>query len=218
MLSQLQIESLAQELFVFQFPRPFPTFKSTAVVGEDAMDVDSTPQSTALPSALKSEKAKGKEKATDPSSTVASSSRHVAFADEVKPLDEFDEEKKETSKKIPLDGLVGALEVYSDGTMKMRFGDNIVMNVSRTTRQLTHAETFVQLTSATPASYLQNAVHVNREGKKMIVLGEVRQRFVATPDLDELLLDLDANDATEAAAKAALRVPGAAPARSANGR
>ena len=58
---------MSQEIFVFQFPQPFPVFISTATsstVDTDIMDVDGPSTSTkgSVPTpAIKSEKAKGKE-------------------------------------------------------------------------------------------------------------------------------------------------------------
>lgn len=54
------------------------------------------------------------------------------------------------------------------------------------------------MAAATPASYLQQAVHLDREKKSMVVLGEVRQRYAVSPDLDGLLDELDREDDLEA--------------------
>ncbi|KZV99956.1 hypothetical protein EXIGLDRAFT_697055 [Exidia glandulosa HHB12029] len=171
----MEIVSLSQELFIFQFPRPFPTFQPSTPAPVDAMDVDRPSSPSAAKPAIKSDKAKGKEKAPDPA-------RHVSFADEVKPLVEDEDGVKKEVKKTPLDGLIGQLEVYDDGSIKMRLGDGILMNVS----------------AATPASYLQQAAHIDRDKKSMVVLGEVRQRYNLSPDLDGLLDELDREEALEA--------------------
>ena len=45
----------------------------------------------------------------------------------------------------------------------------------------------VQVTAATQPSFLQQAVHVDAENKRVHVLGEVNRRFVVSPDVETLL-------------------------------
>lgn len=44
-----------------------------------------------------------------------------------------------------------------------------------------------QVTAATQPSFLQQAVHVDAENKRVHVLGEVNRRFVVSPDVETLL-------------------------------
>lgn len=45
----------------------------------------------------------------------------------------------------------------------------------------------LQVTAATQPSFLQQAVHVDAENKRVHVLGEVNRRFVVSPDVETLL-------------------------------
>ena len=47
-----------------------------------------------------------------------------------------------------------------------------------------------QVSAATQPSFLQQAVHIDKQNKKLCVLGEVNRRFIVTPDIDALLADL----------------------------
>lgn len=47
------------------------------------------------------------------------------------------------------------------------------------------------MTPATQPSFLQHAVYVDPEHKRMTVLGEVNRRFMVSPDIDSLLASLE---------------------------
>lgn len=47
-----------------------------------------------------------------------------------------------------------------------------------------------QVSAATQPSFLQQAAYVDKQRKKLCVLGEVNRRFTVTPDIDALLADL----------------------------
>ncbi|THU99158.1 hypothetical protein K435DRAFT_720095 [Dendrothele bispora CBS 962.96] len=79
----------------------------------------------------------------------------------------------------PVDGLIGRLEVYRSGIVKMKLANGIVLDV----------------TAATQPSFLQHAVHVDLEEKSMSVLGEVNKRFAVAPDVDVLLNAMQTFDA-----------------------
>ena len=49
----------------------------------------------------------------------------------------------------------------------------------------------LQVTAATQPSFLQHAVHVDTEKKRLSVLGEVNRRFVVSPNIDSLLESLE---------------------------
>ncbi|KAF5351547.1 hypothetical protein D9758_007173 [Tetrapyrgos nigripes] len=141
--------SLRQDkLYCFQFPSPFPTFK-----------------------------------AANTAPAVSSSTKRVTFAEETKPESSQAATSAQTSDKDStqpelVDGLIGKLEVYRSGLVKMRLTNGIVLDV----------------TAATQPSFLQHAVEVNVEEKKMAVLGEVNKRFTVAPDVDTLLTAMQASD------------------------
>ncbi|KAF8552395.1 hypothetical protein OG21DRAFT_1511500 [Imleria badia] len=155
-------EGIRQErLYFFQFPEPFPTFISASVPTPGSsreMDVDT-------PSTLKR-----KVSFAADTKSPASTSGSTTTATQVGP-----EAPKETPK---VDGVIGHVEVYRSGMVKMRLGDGIVLNVSEATRP----------------SFLQQAVHLDVENKKLHVLGQVNKRFVVSPDLDALITSMELAD------------------------
>ncbi|KAF9646363.1 hypothetical protein BDM02DRAFT_3171826 [Thelephora ganbajun] len=78
----------------------------------------------------------------------------------------------------PIDGTIGQLELYRSGAIKMRLANGILLDVS----------------AATQPSFLQQAVHIDRQKKKLCVLGEVNRRFTVTPDIDALIMDLSVDN------------------------
>lgn len=48
-----------------------------------------------------------------------------------------------------------------------------------------------KVTGATSSSFLQQAVHVNSISKRMTALGQVHQRFVIAPNIEQLLEDVE---------------------------
>ncbi|KAF9245249.1 RNA polymerase III RPC4-domain-containing protein [Melanogaster broomeanus] len=159
-----------ERLYFFQFPEPFPTFVSNAASLSEpssAMEVDA------------------------PDQGVSTVKRRVSFAADVKsPAPTTNsttpaEIAAEPPKEIPkIDGIIGQLEVYRSGTVKMRLDNGIVLQVSE----------------ATQPSFLQQAVHLDMENKRLHVLGEVNKRFVVSPDLDTLLIAMESADRKDASA------------------
>ncbi|TFY53925.1 hypothetical protein EVJ58_g9171 [Rhodofomes roseus] len=147
-----------ERLYFFQFPSPFPTFVSPSA---QAAAAASTEQDPAAPGAA--------EVGGDRKVTFAPDTKPPAPAQGTKP----GERAKEADQKI--DGLVGQLEVYASGAVKMRLANGIVMDV----------------TAATQPSFLQQAVHVDVENKRVHVLGEVNRRFVASPNVETLLAAME---------------------------
>ncbi|KAA1468820.1 hypothetical protein DENSPDRAFT_815390 [Dentipellis sp. KUC8613] len=136
-----------ERLYFFQFPEPFPVF---------------------VPSETPSAVAKGKMPEVE--------GKHVSFATDTKPPAAGTASRPESVDKEPeppehVDGIIGQLEIYQSGAVKMRLANGIVMDVS----------------GATQPSFLQQAVHIDTSNKNLNVLGEVGRRFVVTPDLDTLL-------------------------------
>ncbi|PPQ65472.1 hypothetical protein CVT26_000112 [Gymnopilus dilepis] len=140
-------ESLREErLYFFQFPSPFPTFmaKETA-----AMDVDQAP---------------------------VAPEKKVSFAPDVKPGASTESSRtpsvvpSEPSASSPVDGVIGQLEVYKSGVVKMRLANGIL---------------------------LDQAVYLNKDRKELTVLGEVNKQFVVSPNVDALLAALEDDDCSQ---------------------
>ncbi|KAF8216323.1 RNA polymerase III RPC4-domain-containing protein [Mycena galopus ATCC 62051] len=158
--------SLREErLYFFQFPSPFPTFAPPA-----AADVDVVPEPEA---------------AADPST------KRVSFADDVKPgsvpssargsMAPPDAPAAPKVEETPLiDGIIGSLEVYRSGAVKMRLQNGILLDV----------------TAATQPSFLQHAVCLDLPEKRLTILGEVNKRFVVSPDMDTLLTAMEISERT----------------------
>ncbi|KAI0661454.1 RNA polymerase III RPC4-domain-containing protein [Cubamyces menziesii] len=150
-----------ERLYFFQFPRPFPVFQ--APESENA----------ALKGKAKEEGAPGEE-----------AGKKVTFAEDTKPpapaaaapaAANVPGAPDKGTEQPKVDGVVGQLEIYESGAVKLRMGNGIVMDV----------------TAATQPSFLQHAVYVDHEHKRLCVLGEVNRRFVATPDIETLLTSME---------------------------
>lgn len=90
-----------ERLYFFQFPTPFPKFTSKMT---SAMDVDPVPEI---------------------------GGKRVSFASDVKPdRMELPQINAGDPQKIePIDGVVGQLEVYKSGAVKIRFANGILLDV-----------------------------------------------------------------------------------------
>jgi DNA-directed RNA polymerase III subunit RPC4 len=112
--------SLRQDrLFFFQFPAPFPSFKSI-------------PSQTSQPKKVKfaDEADVDMEDNSDDPTTKAAATPKVSTsaATSQKPTD------KGKAKEVPeeqkqVDGVIGQLEVYRSGAVKMRLGNGILLEV-----------------------------------------------------------------------------------------
>ncbi|TFK94181.1 hypothetical protein K466DRAFT_608438 [Polyporus arcularius HHB13444] len=148
-----------ERLYFFQFPEPFPVFESRH-----------PPQSADVKGKGKAEPGTGEDPA-----------KKVTFAEDTKPpaagpgAATASEKAAEHAK---VDGVVGQLEIYESGAVKMRMSNGIVLEV----------------TAATQPSFLQHAVYMDSSTKRLCVLGEVNRRFVVTPDLDTLLSAMEVAD------------------------
>ncbi|KAG6899878.1 hypothetical protein C0993_005848 [Termitomyces sp. T159_Od127] len=137
-----------ERLYLFQFPSPFPTFVSPDT--NIFVPVEGGPLSD------------------------GTTSKKVAFAEPVKSEPNAPStEAKPAEPKV--DGVIGRLEVYRSGAVKMRLANGIVLDV----------------TAATQPSFLQQAVHLDEEKKRLVVLGEVNKRFSVSPDVDTLLAAME---------------------------
>ncbi|KAF8269850.1 RNA polymerase III RPC4-domain-containing protein [Lactarius quietus] len=139
-------QGLQQErLYFFQFPSPFPTFVS-----------------------------KPSEPSEDPGEQSHVSEpqvKRVSFSADTKPPASVPEDVDKDKPPPHVDGVIGQLEIYKSGAVKMRLANGILLDV----------------TAGTQSSFLQQAVHVDPASKNLRVLGEVGRRFVVTPDIDSLL-------------------------------
>ncbi|KAG5637748.1 hypothetical protein H0H81_003386 [Sphagnurus paluster] len=142
-----------ERLYFFQFPSPFPVFVS---------------EHTSLPPA------------GEYSATVDHSNKKVAFASSVKPEPSTSKDIT-TEPEVPqpkVDGVIGKLEVYRSGAVKMRLENGILLDV----------------TAATQPSFLQQAVHLDKKQGRLIILGEVNKRFTVSPDVGALLSAMELAD------------------------
>ena len=90
-----------QRLYFFQFPAPFPTFVS---------------QSSTQP---------------DPGGKPVSESqgKRVSFSDDTKPPAPIPEDVDEEKPPAHVDGVIGQLEIYESGAVKMRLANDILLDV-----------------------------------------------------------------------------------------
>jgi DNA-directed RNA polymerase III subunit RPC4 len=153
-----------ERLYFFQFPEPFPTFvPNIPSTSPTTMSVDEPPSD--------------------------SRPRKVSFAADVKPPGPSGDPagastgpEAEQTKESTIDGVIGQLEVYRSGAVKMRLSNGILMDV----------------TGATQPSFLQQAVHLDLQNKRLHIMGEVNKRFVVSPDIDTLLHAMELRDQAEA--------------------
>ncbi|KAG8901613.1 hypothetical protein FRC00_006006 [Tulasnella sp. 408] len=151
---EIEIDDTAEPLYFFQFPHPFPSF---------VPDIDMTQDEPMLPEG----------EAKKPTDDEKGKGKSVSWAPDVKVKEEAEGSGKEKQKALPSgsEGIAGKLEVYKSGAVKIRFGEDIVMDV----------------TAATQPSFLQQIVHVDLQKQRMSVFGNVERRFIVSPDVDTLL-------------------------------
>ena len=92
-----------------------------------------------------------------------------------------------------LDGVIGRLEVYQSGAIKMRLTNGMVLDVRNHCLWVYTIETYFrsQVNAATQPSFLQHAAYLNSEEKRLCVLGHVNRKFVLSPDIDTLLTAME---------------------------
>ncbi|KAF8909421.1 RNA polymerase III RPC4-domain-containing protein [Gymnopilus junonius] len=145
-------ESLREErLYFFQFPSPFPTFTTKNAT---PMEVDQV--------------------------VPVASERKVSFAPDVKPGVNAESRTPsvvptESPESFHVDGVIGQLEVYKSGAVKMRLANGTLLDVN----------------AASQPSFLQQVVHLDKAGKQLTVLGEVNKQFVVSPNVDALLIAVE---------------------------
>jgi len=99
--------------------------------------------------------------------------KKVSFALDVKPdkTEAPNSVAGEPQKTKPADGVIGKLEVYKSGAVKIRLTNGILLDVN----------------AATQPSFLQQVVCLNKADKQLTSLGEVNKQFVVSPNVDALL-------------------------------
>ncbi|KAF9473363.1 hypothetical protein BDN70DRAFT_908885 [Pholiota conissans] len=154
-------------LYFFQFPSPFPKFAykndSPVASSSNAMDVD--PTAAGVPKKVSF----APDAKADVATAVSGSRTPSTVPSEVEPAQ-------------PLDGVIGQLEVYRSGAVKIRLANGILLDVA----------------AATQPSFLQQAVVLDTQTKQLNVLGEVNKQFVVSPNVDALLSALEEEDSKPA--------------------
>ncbi|KAF9778434.1 RNA polymerase III RPC4-domain-containing protein [Thelephora terrestris] len=159
--SDFDHDSHQDKIYFFQFPPTFPSFTSpSSMVTEPPVPIVD----------------EGKGKAVDVPKKVTFAIPEGQGSGAVTPTTKPDEPTAEKIPGPPIDGIIGQLELYRSGAVKMRLANGILLDVS----------------AATQPSFLQQAVHIDKQKKKFCVLGEVNRRFIVTPEIDALLADLSA--------------------------
>lgn len=138
-------------LYFFQFPNHFPKF-TKQITNSSMLD------------------------AAEPQTLAESPTKKVSFAPDTKPAATPGSSRPSTAppepaKEEPVDGVIGQLEVYKSGAVKIRLTNGTLLDVN----------------AATQPSFLQQAVHLDMSKKQLTVLGEVNKQFVVSPDIDYLL-------------------------------
>lgn len=141
-----------ERLYFFQFPSPFPDFI----------------QNPTSPSP------------TNNSALPEDTTRKVSSTEDVKPglTKGVDSSKEPDNERPKIDGIIGRLEIYQSGAVRMRLANGILLDVN----------------AATQPSFLQQAVYLDEKEKKLIVLGEVNKRFSVSPNVETLLATMEAAD------------------------
>ncbi len=115
-----------ERLYLFQFPTPFPVFESSEnlpIVVDDMQDV--MPDLKQPPS----EKALGKKVAFAADTKPGSEMSDLSAAPTGNPASTATEQKK--GEKPEVDGIIGRLEIYQSGAVRMRLGNGILYDVSQ---------------------------------------------------------------------------------------
>lgn len=99
-----------ERLYFFQFPSPFPKFTSKK---ETVMQVDQVPEAPGKKVSF----------APDVKPSVTPNSSRTPSAVPVEP---------EHGTSAPVDGVIGQLEVYKSGAVKIRLANNILLDVRLT--------------------------------------------------------------------------------------
>jgi len=100
----------------------------------------------------------------------------------------------EPPKPEPIDGVIGHLEVYRSGTVKMRLANGILLDVCAGGSVPAFRLTNFQVGTATQPSFLQQAVYRDPTEHNLVVLGEVNKQYIVSPNVDALLVALEQSE------------------------
>lgn len=118
------------------------------------------------------------------------------------------------------EGQIGTLLIKKSGKVKMRLGNDILLDVSTLGMRISFVTSLqkveglclicpflsafsIQVSPGSQLDFLQHFVHIDIGTQKATPISEVKRRFVVTPDVDELLrlLAFDGPKEISAAAK-----------------
>ncbi|KAH8832588.1 RNA polymerase III RPC4-domain-containing protein [Flagelloscypha sp. PMI_526] len=145
-------------LYFFQFPSPFPSFQAPP---SEELLVKDEPMSSPPKKAVSF--------APDDSGIPTPSTSGLNKPTDLTKVDD----KPPNAPQI--DGIIGQLEIYKSGAVKMRLKNGILLEVN----------------AATQPSFLQQATFLDMENKELVVLGEVNKQFIVSPDVDTLLTAME---------------------------
>ncbi|EJU03549.1 hypothetical protein DACRYDRAFT_49862 [Dacryopinax primogenitus] len=127
----------------------------------------------------------GKGKGKEGESATAGGEKQVRFSSGIK--HEEHERKPGTStgtgsvgkgKPIPVDGVIGKMELFADGRVRIVLGEDIALEVH----------------PAAETAFLETLVHLDPQTRELTALGQVERRFVVAPDVDVLLRELEGRE------------------------
>lgn len=171
-------------LYLFQFPQLFPHFKP--LKKSKATDIKATTSTTDASAKRRNvsfaEGTTGGPGLTgkdDPSAT-ASSSEIDSDSDSSIADSEADDKKHKSklSTSSKAEGLIGKLNVYRDGRVFLRFGQDLVMEV----------------TGGSQSTFLQQVMLLDSTNSTATNLGELHRKFIVSPEVDCMLNDISLYD------------------------
>lgn len=108
-------------LYLFQFPSPFPTFQPATteqtVQAEGDVDLDANPDS--------SKREQGGKKVTFAEDVKSAASSSATTTTSQLP----ESQTQQTKAQVPLEGVIGQLEIRQSGAVQMRLSNNTVFDV-----------------------------------------------------------------------------------------
>lgn len=170
-------------LYLFQFPQLFPKFKvpkegkGTAKAAAPSASATATKRRS-VSFAAGTTGGAGQAGKDDPPSSSEIDSDDSSGADS-----DMDDKKdaKPSSTSSSAEGLVGKLNVYRDGRVFLRFGDDLVMEV----------------TGGSQSTFLQQVMLLDPSNRTATSLGELHRKFIVSPEIDCMLNDISLHDAEQ---------------------
>ncbi|SNX87524.1 related to RPC53 - 47 kD subunit of DNA-directed RNA polymerase III [Melanopsichium pennsylvanicum] len=175
-------------LYLFQFPQLFPKFKApkksrtgpVTTTEASAPDAEKSATSSLRSVSFAEGTAGGAGSARAAiKDDISASSEIDSSDDDSASSDEEDDKKRGTksSSSSKSEGLVGKLDVYRDGRVFLRFGE-LVMEV----------------TGGSQSTFLQQVMLLDPTNKSATALGELHRKFIVSPELDCMLVDISLHD------------------------